>query len=129
MKYLLGILLFILYSTVYIALAVDSTGAGHGTFVFFAPLATWFLILVAAIMILRTITNLNAVLIPTLLLTHYVVTATIVLSYLMESTELLIRRWEMSSAFVVFTVTWYLLGQALIWVTYAVKRRAANSPV
>lgn len=118
MKTAIKIVGMFIYTAVYVVLAADLTGAGHSTFIFFAPLPTWILGLLALALCSRLANPTVRVMIPILLIVQYLVIAASVISYVNDGSELLSRRWHMSPDYVVGTIIWYCLGQLGIWAVF-----------
>jgi len=116
----------LIYTVVYVVLAVDSTGGGHGTFIFFAPLFTWPLILMALGLTTRVNNSIVRILVPMLLIVSYISIGAMFLDECIHGDGSVQRRWEMSPYFVILILGWYFAGQLIIWSTYILELRRQN---
>jgi|GEM_PF-3436949 len=121
MKLILNLLLTLVYSLIYIYFSIDAAGAGHGTFVFFAPLITWILVFVAVILVSLDQKRFMPLPFIVLMAVHYIVTIVYVVGYFKEGANELFELWSQSKSFVLSAIVWYLGGQILLWINFAIR--------
>jgi len=110
------ILFAIIYTTVYVALALENVGAeGKGSSVFFAPLLTWILVLIAIFLLSHGISTFRRIFVAALLGIHYGITALSVFNYFAQDNGHVGHSWNEFPAAVVLAIVWYLMGQCVIW--------------
>ena len=107
--------LFILLSAIYVFFAVMSTGGGHGTFVFFAPLFTLPLCLVALALTNRLKELFPRVIFVVLMCVHYAHTLLFLSGASAETWEETVTNWMAHGFLSLFTFGLYLTGQFGIW--------------
>lgn len=118
-KRLLSISLVGLYSLVYLVLAIQMAGAGHGTVVFLAPLLTWVLPVICFFLLDRLDHSSTRIFFIVLLAVHYLVTLALFSGYSVQSDDGLMRMWGRFPYFVSVTALWYLAGQIFMWLKFA----------
>jgi hypothetical protein len=122
MKTRYKVLFTIIYTVVYLFLAIGSVNPeGTGTAIFFAPFITWLFLFVVLYLSSRLEDFRNRILFVLLMMAHYLVNIYFIFavwddSYKGESR--LARMWELQPKFILLTVTWYLLGQLIIWILF-----------
>jgi hypothetical protein len=122
------------YAVIYFILAFFATGAGHGTFIFFAPLGPYFLGLIffplAGFLADDLRPFLSRVLFISALTVHYATTAIFLRVRGVADPSYIERVWNASPWFILLPAGWYLLGQVIIWAvlirgTFFQARRAS----
>jgi hypothetical protein len=134
MKRLIAILTFCVFYTLgYIVLAVGNINPeGTGTAFFLMPVITWLLVLMAFIPIIGPPRSRDRVFFFVTLVVHYVVTAYLLLTFQEEpykGESRLLRTWEINRNWVLLTISWYFIGQLILWGLFAVKQRAKHKEI
>ena len=120
------ILFGVIYTVIYLYLAIDLAGAGHGTLVFLTPLITWIFIFVALYLLTRLENSIVRVFFVVLMLMHYAITLFFLRGYSLDIDTGLLKMWERHPNFILFTIAWYLLGQIMIWVAFLKVKSRKN---
>jgi hypothetical protein len=121
-RLLLIFLIFALYTIGCVYFAIQAAGAGHGTFIFFAPVVTWPLLLVVAVLIgLRT----RPMVCATLLITHSVISIGLIIGYISDGPDAFLRMWAQSRQLMIVGICWYVFGQMGFWLGFLTSARAA----
>jgi dipeptide/tripeptide permease len=98
--------------------ALENAGAGHGTFLFFAPLLTWILVIISIVLLSRETSKGKRFLIAALVGIHYFATLVLVANYIPHHADDMIRHFKLVPFFVLVTLFWYVAGQMLIWIAF-----------
>jgi hypothetical protein len=126
--YVLGFTL--VYTVGYFFLAILSTGAGHGTTVFLAPLFTWILLLVAIFLSSRADTLLKKILFFTCLALHYLHILVFLRPLLLGDIDPgTAGMWRLGNgpAMFLFISAWYAAGQVVIWLRFIRSLRTSRA--
>jgi hypothetical protein len=111
----------VIYTLGYFLLAVLSTGAGHGTFIFLAPVFTWVLVLIAIYLSTNVDTLLKRVFFVVCLLVHYLHVVIFLRPLLLFDIDPgTAMMWQIRNGpeMIVFITLWYLVGQLVIWLMF-----------
>lgn len=116
------ILFGVIYTLVYAFLAIALINPeGTGTGIFLIPLITWFFLFVVLYLLSRLESLRNRIFYIVLMLAHYItsfVLAHIVWNDSYKGKSRLSGTWEREPDIILFLVTWYLLGQLIIWIIF-----------
>ena len=125
----LRVIFAFIYSIGYLYFALDNAGAGHGTFMFWAPLLTWIFVLLSIFLLSSQMSKTRQVIEFTLHGIHYTVTGFLVITYVTDNSGELSRHVNLAPGFVAITIAWYAIGQLIIWF-YLVRaiRRTTDIP-
>ena len=121
MRYLYLIGFGLVYTAVYFFLAIAAAGAGHGTYVFFAPVFTWLLVLIAVYLSGRANTAFKKILFVVCLGLHYLHVLIFVAPIISGDVDFgTLSVWQTKNGPQMFLLiaAWYLTGQAVIWFTF-----------
>ncbi len=121
------VIFVIVYTLVYIFLALDKLGTElKGPLVFLAPLATWLLLIIAVFTLSRNMSTFRWIFVATLLVMHLFVTIVLVVDCFMQEGEKIVYLWNRAPEGVIITVVWYMLGQVAIWLILFKFKRASD---
>ena len=118
----IGLTIGIIYAVVYLALAFGAAGAGHGTFIFFAPLLPYGLGLLFFPIVgflagdLRPF--LSRVLFISVLALHYALTIIFLRLEWVRDLSYTEKVWNYSPLGILLPAGCYLLWQVVIWVVF-----------
>lgn len=114
-RLLIVLMLFVGYSVGCVHFAIQASGAGHGTSIYFAPLASWPLLLVVAVAIGIRFRQDKFRILLVLLGTHELLTLCLAVGYVMDGAELFVKMWNQSAQFLFGGICWYVFGQITLW--------------
>jgi hypothetical protein len=116
MKIVRNILFGVIYTVIYFFLALMSTGGGHGNFFLLAPLMSWILNFVALILLTRLESLLARIFFVVSMLLQYLITLLILLNV----KDHIVEDWNRVAGRegIYVTVSFYLLGQIIIWLLF-----------
>lgn len=112
-----NLLFGIVYTLTFVPLSlIPINPEGTGPIIFFSPVFTWPLVLVAIFFSKRLQPLLNRIFFVSLLLVHYGVTALVILDSWSNQYPRVARMIGFGEAkFLYFIIAWYVVGQILIW--------------
>lgn len=109
----------LLFLFAYSLTAVFAAGAGHGTYIFFAPLMPYgcgaILLLVSFYLTKYLKSGWIRLLFIALLLTDYLVSLMFITSWWADDYPYLIKTWSISPIHVVLPLLFFLLGNVILW--------------
>lgn len=111
----------LVYTLGYLILAVGSTGAGHGTYIFLAPVFTWVLVLIAIYLSTNSNTLLRRIFFVICLLVHYIHIIIFLWPLLLFDVDPgTTSAWKLKNGpqMMLFITGWYLAGQVVIWLMF-----------
>jgi hypothetical protein len=115
----IGLAVGIVYALAYLALAVGAAGAGHGTYVFFAPISPYcsglLFFPVAGYLTGDLRSSLSKALFLSALTVHYALTIIFLRVEWIRDFSYLEKVWKISPWGILLPAGWYLLGQVIIW--------------
>ncbi len=122
------ILFGVIYTLVYVYMALGLAGAGHGTFIFFGPLLTWLLLCIALYLLTRLEGTKSRIAFFVLMFIHYAFTLFFMRGFPYELDEGTLKMWNRYPYYMLFAAGWYLIGQVLIWLIFykALKNRKGS---
>lgn len=122
-----NLLFGIVYTLTFVPLSlIPINPEGTGPIIFFSPVFTWPLVLVALFLSKRLQSLLNRIFFVILLIVHYAVTALFVLDSWSDQYPRVERMIGFGEAkFLYFIIAWYVVGQLLIW--GSLFRRGSNN--
>ena len=117
------LLFFAVYTVGYIALAIANVNPeGTGTAAFLLPLGPWILLLGSVYALIRSETLTSWRLLFILFsIAHYVATIVLFTTFSEEpfrGESRLSHAWTINKFWVVLTIAWYLVGQAILWILF-----------
>jgi len=120
MKLLYSFLFGLVYTFIYVLLAIGLAGGGHGIFIFLAPLFTWILLFPAFFLLTRLDKGfLYRVFFVVIMLTHYALTLIFLKPlFSFDSDPAAMKIWKYYPGYIIFTVAWYLSGQIIMWTLF-----------
>ena len=112
-----NLLFGIVYTLTFVPLSVVPVNPeATGPIIFFSPVFTWPIVLVALFLSKRLHTLLNRIFFVTLLVVHYVVTVLIILDSWSDQYPRIDRMLSRGEGSLLYFITaWYVAGQLLIW--------------
>jgi hypothetical protein len=129
MTLILQILFSLIYTFVYLILTFGSLGGGHGTTIFLAPVFTWFLLFIALFLSNRADTLFKRIVFIILMLSHYAHTflflSPLITDEIFQQKQLFILKKHIGGF--LFTLGWYLAGQAIIWIMFLSNSKVIRS--
>jgi hypothetical protein len=122
-KILFGVIYSLVYAFLAIAL-INPEGTGSG--IFLIPLITWFFLLVVLYLFGRLESSRNRIFFIVFMLAHYITNFVLAQSVWNHSywdisykgKSRLTATWEHEPSIIFFLITWYLLGQLIIWIIF-----------
>jgi len=119
---------FVIYAGVLFCFALDAAGAGHGTFILFAPLITSVLLVPAGVMVVVGRNWFRSRHFLVVMLIHYAVTAFLVVPYFVgEVSAGFLKMWTHYEELFYRAIIWYAAGQALMWLGYGLRVKHSHS--
>ena len=119
---LVGLLIGLAFGLVYFVFALAAAGAGHGTFIFFAPLAPYWLGVIVFPILgflagdLRPF--LSKVFFISVLVLHYTLTIVTLRGPGIRDPEYLAKTWAFSPSYIVLPTALYIGANILLWVVF-----------
>ncbi len=111
----------VVYTLGYFFLAIGSTGAGHGTYIFVGPLFTWILVLIATYLSTRANTLLKQIFFVVCLLVHYghiLIFLRPLLFFDIDPGTAVAWNLKNGPQMMLFITGWYVVGQIVIWLMF-----------
>lgn len=106
-----------IYSVVYFGLALEIVGTeGMGSPLFFAPVITWILVLIAIFLMANDLSGFRKIFVSVLLGVHYGVTFLSVFNNLGQDEGNFAHSWSRASWAVISAIVWYVTGQVALWI-------------
>lgn len=108
-----------IYTVGYLVLSFDLIGAGHGTVFFLIPILTWPLVLIAVFVLPWIKARRSRWVFEITMTIHLMVSFILAFLYLASGDSgRLAMVMRVNNLYCIFTVLWYLTGQAVIWLSF-----------
>lgn len=114
MKIIYGVLFAIIYTVGYVFLGIMVTGGGHGNFIVFLPVLTWFFNFIALFLLGKLESQRVRIYFVVMMLVYY--TINLFILYPAFSDKKMVTHPHASGLLI--PASWFLAGQLIIWAIF-----------
>ncbi|MDM7922883.1 MAG: hypothetical protein QUS14_11330 [Pyrinomonadaceae bacterium] len=130
MKRFRFIILGVVFSVIYLILAVGGSGLGHGTYIFFVPAWPYGLGLLVYPLLLHLVgiaeTARDRLVFLVLILSHYGIIAYLLVQRWPAEADSIAKVWSVEPINIVLPAIWFLFGHLALWTAFFVKLVGSN---